>query len=267
MGKPVRRLGAALAIIAACLTAGSCGSGDNPTIVRFQGPSRASISLSTLDHWMKVMVGGDIRQNLSAEGPTGLASEPADYTRCFAAAKLVAPRSFFNQIRYDRVQITEKCHQLHHVIKRQALDFLILAHWATAEAAERGLTASAADLQAAFRRARKRSYPTESALRRYLRERHWSLSDLLYQLKVELLADRRHESTGASAFRERSDWSSTARLASERLQSVAARTHCTSGYVVPGCSEYRGAPMPSPSPASVIEDLTGNRSESSTGSA
>lgn len=260
-------LASTVAMAVALLTMTSCGGSGNDSVVHFEGPSHASIGESTLNHWMQVMAGDDIRRNLGTEGPTGLASEPADYQRCFAAAKLVAPRSFFNQIRYDRVQITEQCHQLHQAIKAQALAFLISAHWTIVEGAERGITASAADVQSAFDTARKQPYPTEAALRRYLGERHWSLSDLLYRVKLDLLAGKLQEHAGTKGASAGSDQLISPRLTSKRLQNSASKTICRAGYVVVGCSEYRGPPTAAPSADLLIEKLTGKHVETPAGTA
>ncbi len=262
-----RSVASAVTIIAALLTMTGCGGGTNDSVVHFEGPTHASISESTLNHWMQVLAGDDIRRNLGTEGPAGLASEPADYQRCFAAAKLVAPRSFFNQIRYDRVQITEKCHQLHQAIKAQALNFLISAHWTSIEAAERKITASAAEVRSAFNTERKQSYPTEAALHRYLGERHWSLADLLYQVRLNVLAGKLQGRAGTKAASAGGDQSVSPPLTSEQVQNSASKAICKAGYVVAGCSEYRGPPTAAPSADLLIEKLTGKHVETPAGTA
>ena len=237
---------------AALLTLMSCGGGDE-TVARLAGASHASISRKTLDHWMQALAGSDIRANLKTEGPAGLASEPADYERCFAAAKLVAPRSFFNQIRYDRVQVTEKCRELHEATKHQALSFLISSLRTSAEAAEHGIVASPTDVQHELAASRG-PYPTEVDLRRYLRERHWSLSDLLYQLKLAVLARK----LGSQPQQPLQLSAADPADASSRIgahPSARITIVCAKGYMVPGCNAYRG---PTPRSASaVLAQLTG----------
>ncbi len=241
-----------------------CGGSDD-TVVRFKGRSHGSIDRSTLDHWMQAAAGADIQHNLDAEGPTGLASDPADYPRCIAAAKLVGPRSFFNQLRFGHAEAIQKCHELHQAIEVQALSFLIRAHWTMVEAAERRITVSAAEVRSALGRGRTSLYPTEAMLRSYLNERHWSLSDLLFQLKLDLLGERLRTNPSAGAASEAATHSSLAgiralvALDAQRLQAFARRTSCAPGYVVPGCSGYRGTATSASPPDALIQQLTGRR--------
>jgi hypothetical protein len=206
---------------------------------------------------MRALAGADIQGALGTEGPVGLASEPADYPRCFAAAKLVAPRSFFNQIRYDRAQVTEKCHRLHRAIKEQALGFLISAHWTIVDAAARGVSADRAEVRSAFVREQQRLYPTEAALHRYLNERHWSLSDLLYRIKLDLLAKALGTPSGRRVAGEGRRQSGRPQLAQTLPLTYASKTICRRGYIVPGCSRFRGRPSAASSAVEEIERLTG----------
>jgi hypothetical protein len=112
-------------VLATCLvvTAGGCGADED--IAHVDGASPPSITRATLNRSMTSLIRADFRAAVGAEGPTGLVSEPADYPRCIAAAKLIAPRSFFNQLRLTRPQILERCHLLYRSAKWQALSRLI----------------------------------------------------------------------------------------------------------------------------------------------
>jgi hypothetical protein len=248
----------ALSLAIAIALAG-CGGGSE-TVVRFDGATHASIDRQTLDHWMQALAGSDIRENLGAEGPTGLASEPADPKRCFAAAKLVAPRSFFNQIRYDREQVEEKCRQLHRAIEEQALSFLIGAQSTLTEAAEHGLAATAGEVRRELAASRER-YPTEVDLHRYLRERQWSLADLLYQVKLAILRGKLHAQSAQPL-----QLSATEPPYPDASVSFHPGTHltaiCAKGYVATGCSAQRGSASASTSASVVLAHLTGKGLES-----
>jgi hypothetical protein len=257
MRKLIRSAIAAAAIGAALLASSGCGSSDS--LVRLQGVPHAAISKTTLNHWMEAMVGGDFRRSIATEGPPGLASEPANYSRCFASAKLVAPRSFFNQIRANPAQIEETCHQLYRSIKAQALSFLIAAQWTIAEGAEQGITATSADVRNAFDLTRKERYPTELDLHKYLTERHWSLADLLYQIKLNVLVSRVLPKFEQQVKAAGGSEQAYAKLALERYAHIIERTTCDKRYVVPGCSEYHGPPTVSPSPDVILKQLTGKQ--------
>jgi hypothetical protein len=236
----------------------SCGGSDS--LVHFDGAPHASISKATLNHWMQSMVGGDFRRSIATEGPQGLASEPANYPSCVAAAKLVAPRSFYNQLRFSRAQLTEKCHQLYRSIKTQALSFLISAQWTIAEAAEQHITATDADVRHAVALARKQAYPTERDLHKYLTDRHWSLADLLYQVKLTVLVSRLLPRFEQQVKKAGGGERVYAKLALEHYGDIVAKTSCSKGYVVPGCKEFRDPLTLSPPPPDVIiKKLTGKQ--------
>ncbi len=242
-----------LAMIGVVFALGGCSGGTS--IVRFEGPSSASISRAALSHWMRALAGGDFRRLIGVEGPTDFASEPADYPRCLAAAKLVAPRSFFNQLRLSRPEIERRCHELHKALKTQALAFLISVRWAIAEAAEQGIVVSNADVRRAFASTRPTRYPTEQDLRKYLNERHWSLSDLLYELKARLLSDRVSHPRGSSEGIGDESQPVSVALAMGHRGDLVARTSCSRGYVIPACEQYRGPSPPQPTPDSILRGL------------
>jgi hypothetical protein len=239
-----------LIVVAAIALLAGCGG---ETIVRIDG-SASTVSASALDHWMQALAGSDFREQIGTEGPAGLASEPADYHRCFNAAKLVAPRSFFNQLRPGKESLNNRCHELHSAIKQQALHFLISAQWSELEAAERHLSISDASVREELARIRRTRYPSEADLRRYLTERQWSLADLLYELKHEMLQRRLWPKSIAVAD-EFGGKPGYEKLATEQRNQLTARTRCERGYVVPGCSSYRGERSRLPQAGSIIYDL------------
>ncbi len=250
MLRTLRGAAALLATAFVITIAAGCGG---TTVVRIDGTPN-TISAAALDHWMRALVGSDFRETIGAEGPQGLVAEPADYSRCIDAAKLVAPRSFFNQLRPSRATLNERCHQLYRAVKQQALHFLISAQWANVEAAERGLEISDADVQRELGRIRKTRYPSEPELRRYLAERQWSLADLLYELRHEVLV-RRLWPRSITVADEAGGKFGYEKLQAEHRSSLTARTKCARSYVVPGCDSYHGGQSTSPQPDSVIEDL------------
>jgi hypothetical protein len=210
-----------------------CGNG-GVAVVRIGGVPHATITRSTLDHWMRATVGGDFRQIIGQQGPQGLVSEPVNYPRCINAAKLVAPRSFFNQLQLTRERLTQICQQLHRAIKAQALSYLISARWAVLEGAEQGVSVSDAEVKQTFEQTRGRQYPTERALRDYLSERQWSLADLFDHLRQHLLAKRLGRPLG---------------------RKLLAKTICAPADIVPNCSAYRGPARVSPTPSELITHL------------
>ncbi|HEV7527924.1 MAG TPA: hypothetical protein VGO29_03420 [Solirubrobacteraceae bacterium] len=251
----LRNAASALALIAVLLTAAGCGSAGE-SVARLEGVPHGSISPSTLDHWMQATVGGDFRRTIGTEGPAGLVSEPANYPRCIAAARFVAPRSFFNQLRYTRAELEDACRQLYRAIKAQTLSFLISSEWTLTESAKLKLGATAAEVQHALE-VDMQKRPTREDLGKYLTERRWSLADLLYQLKLNVLAAKLVARLRQQASETGGGTRALVRLTSKRDTSTAAKTTCRHGFVVPGCREYRTNTPPAPSSEVVLKRLTG----------
>jgi hypothetical protein len=242
------------ALLVSCLAAAlsSAGCGQDTALVRIDGAPNASISSSTLDHWMKAAAGADFRETIGAEGPRGLVSEPADNLHCIDAAKLVAPRSFFNQLQLRRTQLAQMCRELHRSIKAQALSFLIAVRWATLESAERGLDVGNGAVKRALEQFR-RGLSTGSTVASYIKERQWSLADLLYLLRYGLLSerlglppDRAH--SGGPLFQ-------TARSPGQGQRRLLARTHCTAEALVAYCDGYRAPSQAPTAPATILRRL------------
>lgn len=248
--RPALAIGAVAVLLAGC--------GHDEAVVRLRGAHDASIARATLDHWMKAFAGSDFRTVVGSQGPTGLASEPADYPRCLVAAKLVAPRSFFNQLRPTKAELERECRALHRAIKAQALAFLTSALRLIARGEAQHVAIGESTVGAALQSFQRRGLPGHVALRTYLAERHWTSSDLRYLLKVGLIAGRLEPALSArlaSADISQSAQATASLPASAEWQS---RTICARGYVVAGCSASRAAPMASPAPLAILKNLVTN---------
>ena len=231
-----------------------CEGSKDETLTHIRGSS-ASISKATLDHWMRAMAGGDFRSSIGTKGPPGLVSEPANYAGCAAAAKKIVPRTFTGKLKLTDSQILHKCQQLYNSIKAQALSFLISVHWTVLEGAEEGLKVSDAQLRREFARYRKQPYPTEADLHKFLEERQWTLSDVLYQLKRNILVTAILPRFEAKVKKAGGGEKLYTKLALERYKALIAKTRCKRGFVVPNCSEYNGPPTVSPSPNAIFEQF------------
>jgi len=247
-----RLLIAPLALCLVLLCSGCGGGGESLTHIH---GSSATITKPMLDHWMRTMAGGDFRTIIGTKGPVGLVSEPANYTECEAAARKVVPRTYSGQLKLSATQISRKCHELYRSIKAQALTYLLSVQWIALEGAEQGLKLSDAELHREFAQYRKENFPTEADLRRYLQERHWTLADVLYQLKRNILVQRILPKFQVKVKQAGGGEAAYARLALARYKRQIARTTCTPGYVAPGCKEYHGPETVLPPPAVIIEQL------------
>jgi foldase protein PrsA len=251
----LKSLHRALGLLAVCVALlGFSGCGGSDSLIHIDG-SPASISRATLNHWMEALGGLDFRSNIGTEGPTGLASEPADYKKCAAAVKLIAPKTFFNQVRLSEATISGRCHQLYRSIKAQAMSYLIGGEWTLAEGAEQGLKVSDAEVKQQFALSRRALYPTEAQLKQYLRERHWVLSDLLYEVRRNILVRRLQPKLEAKVAAAGGGTKAYARIALERVHDLTEKTSCKAGYVAPDCKEYHGPESVLPAPNVILEGI------------
>jgi hypothetical protein len=98
-------------------------------------------------------------------------------------------------------------------------------------------------------------YPTEADLHKYLAERNWVRSDVLYQLKRNILVTAILPKFEAKVKKAGGGEAMYTKLALERYKGLIARTKCQPGFIAPNCSEYREPSKAAPSPNSIIEAL------------
>ena len=249
---------APLAIALVLLALNGCGSSSSASstedsLVHIQGSS-ASITKATLNHWMNAVVGGDYRAGGPQIAPAGLVSEPANYPACEAAARKIVPKGANGQLALNDTQIASKCHKLHQAIKEEALTFLLSVAWTVIEGEEFGLKVSEAQLHQEFARYRTVPYPTEADLQKYMGERHEQLSDVLYQLKRNILVREILPKFEAKVKAAGGGEATYVRLALARYKALIAKTSCEPEYVTQGCREFKGTDVPE-APNVIIEEF------------
>ncbi len=213
-----------------------------------------------LNHWMRAMAGGDFRASNLYEAPQGLVSEPANYGECARAAKKAVPLGAGGKPLLSDAQIEQDCHELYRSIKAQAMTFLLSVQWEITMGKEQGIVVSDAQLQKEFKRYSKAFFPQEGELERYVTERHWVLSDILYQLKRNILVKSILPKFEAKVKAAGGGEATYVRLANERYAHLIARTSCKPGFIAPGCREYHGPTTVKPAPDVILEALAKGRS-------
>jgi hypothetical protein len=245
-------------VLALALLLSGCGSSDSVTHI---AGSSATISKPMLDHWMRAVVGTDFRVSTGAKGPPGLASEPADYGGCVAASKKVVARTPTGKLKLTDGQIMQKCHELYRAIRNQAMSYLLSAEWTMLEAKELHVSLSDAELHKEFLRWRAATYKTDAKFQAYMKERQLVLSDVLYQLKRNILVTRLLPTFQAQVKRAGGGERVYAKLALERYHNLIAKTSCKAGYVMEDCKEYRAPATPLPSSNVIIEGIVQGNSD------
>ncbi len=244
----------ALTVLALLITAGlsACGNGGDMTVATV---GKTKISRGTLNHWMSTVVGGDYNQVVAPKAPLGLVSEPADYSRCVAAAAQIVPKTN-GKLKLNASQIGVKCRQLHRAIKEQALSYLIGVLWRAEEGVELGQTVSDREVARQLQQVNYKQFANPARFRLYLASRRWSLSDELYLLKRNMLDTKflarlkqRAESLGGG---ERI----MSKLVRENVAKWTARTSCAPGYHAWQCKQYGTSKEASPSASVLLEHFS-----------
>lgn len=240
-----------MALLLSAMPLIGCGGGSN-SVTHIQGSS-ATISKPMLDHWMRVVVANDFRSVIGTKAPPGFVSEPADYSECAQAAKKIIPRSFTGRLRLTGGEIARKCHELHRVIREQAMAYLLSAQWVMLLAKEQGVKLTDAELHKEFLRFRKEVYGTDAKFQTYMNERRMVLSDVLYQLRRNVYVTRILPKFKARVDKIGGGIKTYARLAEKRHRNLVAKTSCEAGYVMEDCKGYRAPAKHPPSPNEVLE--------------
>ncbi len=249
-------------VLLGALLAGCGGtSGSSDAVVAEVGST--PITESMLNHWTATFVRGDFYQVNAGKAPLGLATDPPDYASCVKAAKTLAPSPSSGKRILTAAQLDHRCHILYGFVRDEALSYLISALWADGMSAEIGKHVSNEDVQRTINESIKKGYKTQQAFATYLANRGWSLSDMRYVVKRNLLnqkltadAQRKAASLGGG---ERA----FGQVLLQRISKWTKKTSCHAGFVVLRCKEYRAkkaSTVPEEaSPAVIFEEMNGGR--------
>jgi foldase protein PrsA len=90
--------------------------------------------------------------------------------------------------------------QQYEAVKQQVMQFLVSARWIEGEAKERGLSATAAEVDRQFEQTKDQSFPNEKAYKRFLRTSGQTETDLKFRVRLDVLSNKiREQVTEASA--------------------------------------------------------------------
>ncbi|HKI40811.1 MAG TPA: hypothetical protein VKA66_10555 [Mycobacterium sp.] len=223
-------------------TAGQTQSASISEVVARVGD--APITRAQVNHWMTALA-GSIYYFISHElVPEGMLSDPPNYPRCLASLEAAAAHSPLGHARESAVELLAKCRELNQVLKSEATSYLIGAQQAIQIAQQEGITVTPAEVQQFFQQSRTQEYPTEAALREYLKGRRHTLDDRLLEVKLELLGQEVYKKLKPHAY-------------TALLHQYVAKTTCQPGYIVEACRQYRGgsASPSTRSPSTLMEQV------------
>jgi hypothetical protein len=228
-------------------------AGDPNEIVARVGAT--AITRAAVSHWMSALAGGEYYElSRNHTIPAELAFDPPRYGRCVASLEGAEGSSPAGSPKPSSVHLLSKCQQIYQALKTQATAFLVATAWTIASDRELGITASDQEVLNLFKRVRASAYPSDAQLHEYLAARRLTLSDLLLQTRLNLLAQKALQKIGPAG---------AGKAVKARFDAAwtrwAQKTDCRPGYVVEHCRQYKGGPTyPHSPPASVMmEEVAG----------
>jgi hypothetical protein len=212
------------------------------------------ITRALLNSWMTDMVGEDFFLLKRVRAAPGLASEPANYPGCVAAAKAAATSAGSPAPALSAAQLTLKCEELDRDVKVQALSYLVSSYWSEAFDAKHGLRVSEAAVRNVLKKIEAKEYPNAGELERVIGERSRTLTQELFEIRDDLLQAklRRLLTSGGTT-------ATKALIAAARKFSDSAE--CDPDYIVEHCKGYiqpkeRFASSSAGSPDQLITEIT-----------
>lgn len=238
----------AAAALLACIGLVACGGSSGEVLAQV---GETPITRSAVSHWMGTLAGGDYYELSHGNTlPAGLVSDPPNYAQCVARLQ-AADASNPHASSVSPSDLLTKCREINLALRIQAESYLLESQSLIAVARAEGITASEAETQQLFKKIRATQYPGAAELSKYLASRRWSLADLLFVIKLDVL--RQQETSRLSAGGKRVE----ARFLAAQRQ-LAAKTSCNAGYVVQGCSQFKSEHLypGGLSPAILMEQVT-----------
>lgn len=244
--RPLARLCCCLAAFACSISLSACAGSGNAVVAHV---SDTAITQAAVSHWMNVLIGGDYYELAEQHvAPTGLVSDPPNYSRCTSRLRAILPGSTSSTL-----ALLEKCHQLYLTMKEQATNYLIAAQWLVDLNRDIGVVAKNDEVLKLYANLKKTTFPTAAEQRRYLASQHLTLVDELFILRLDVLRNQdahKVEAGGQKAY-------SIILTAEHRTDRTIS---CSAGYVVAHCPQYRGGDeqtyTTTPSPAVLVAQIS-----------
>jgi hypothetical protein len=245
-----------IALLAATAAVVGCGgskpSSDHGYLARI---GDKTVTRAEVNHWTATFVDGDYYSALHERAPKGLATNPVDYRACVSAAKR-ARSPHAKKPSLSSSVLTTRCHELYEDTRREALSYLISVRWSEEQAAERGLTATSADVQERIAQNAK-EYTGPESYAEYLVKKGWDRADLNVIVKRNILVGLNIKHLEALAGTGPSRQRNLIRVYTEEQRKWTGRTYCAPEAIVENCRQYKPPKSQPRSPVAIFEELNG----------
>jgi foldase protein PrsA len=186
-------LGALLALavpvgVSACGGSGS-SSATADALVTIGSADGTTIGQSQFEHWLVVAAAS------STASPTGatqqvVVPQPPSYTACIAHQRATAPKPATGQKAETTADFRTSCKQEYDSLGSQVLSFLISSQWVLSEAAQQHVSVTPQAVMKEYTSEKKAQFKTAAAFTNFLKSSQFTVADLLFRIKVNLLSDK-----------------------------------------------------------------------------
>jgi foldase protein PrsA len=148
-----------------------------------------SVTKTDFNHWMQVAAISSAGQT----GTTGAAAKapvPPDFTACVAQKTKSAPKPAKGQPNPTPAQFKTQCQQEYASLRDQVMSFLISADWIQGEAKDRKVTVTDKEVQTAFDKTKKQSFPKEADYQKFLKSSGMTQADILFRVKLDTVSNK-----------------------------------------------------------------------------
>jgi foldase protein PrsA len=131
--------------------------------------------------------------NSQSQSPTAAkvpVPDPPNYTKCIANLRKTTPKPAKGKPTPTDAQFKSQCQQQYSGLRDQVLNFLISADWLKGEATDQKVTVSDKEVQTAFDKTKKQSFPKATAFQSFLKRTGYTQDDLLLRQRIQLLQQK-----------------------------------------------------------------------------
>jgi foldase protein PrsA len=237
------RCASALGVVVAVVGLTACGGGISGDAVVQVGAN--SISKAMVDHWTRIEAVLTYKVIPRQPVPRGVVPDPPKYTACIAYLEANAPQPVKGQSKPTASQLKSQCQQRYVGLQRKVLSILITFDWMSGEIADQGAKVTDGEVKQAFQRFEHEEFSTEADFHKYLTYTGMSISDVLLLMRNTVLGTKlQQKALAKKGPTVQQQEQAFARFAGEFRKKWTAKTSCRTGYVVPGCKQYKGTEAP-----------------------
>jgi foldase protein PrsA len=185
VSKASRCIAALGAVLFAVIALTSCGGIPGNAVVKV---GDTPITKSTFAHWMSIAATASA--NTAGAQPKPVVPDPPSFKACIAHLEATQPKPAKGQAPPSQALLKAQCEQQFKSLRQTVLGFLISSQWIVGEGKDLGVSVSDKEVKKRFAQIREQQFPKASEFEKFLATSGQTVSDLLYRVKGNLLAQK-----------------------------------------------------------------------------